>query len=138
MRAGFVLRLGMVSLLFLAACSSGDDDDDDDGVGDVIDANDVLPPADANDDDPADANDGEACAAPGAVGNENGVGEYCTPGGGECGDNSVATLCTVDFERGVPPFCTNLCFGDTCGTDASCTNDGGGPMGCVPSCVTDR
>src|SRR5690349_3733218 len=52
---------------------------------------------------------GALCAAPGAVGNAEGVGEYCTPGGGECDDNEDATYCTVDYEEGAPPFCTTPC-----------------------------
>ena len=52
--------------------------------------------------------DQAACAAPGAVGNEQGVGEYCTPGGGECDDNDGAGLCTVDYQSDAPPFCTEI------------------------------
>ncbi len=81
----------------------------------------------------------QACAAPGAVGNAGGVGEYCTEGGGECDDNDSATYCTVDYQSDAPPFCTMPCFSaDACGENASCTDDGGGGLkGCVPSCVTE-
>src|SRR5687767_13182598 len=50
------------------------------------------------------------CAAPGAMGNEEGVGKYCTAGGNECQGNGSATLCTIDYEAGAPPFCTKICF----------------------------
>lgn len=85
---------------------------------------------------PDGGSDQAACAAPGAVGNEQGVGEYCTPGGGECDDNDGAGICTVDFQSDAPPFCTEICFSDDdCGSDSVCTDNGGGPKGCVPSCV---
>lgn len=82
---------------------------------------------------------GALCAAPGAVGNAEGVGEYCTPGGGECDDNEGATYCTVDYEEGAPPFCTTPCFGDDdCGEGASCESQEGEPLdGCVPACVIE-
>jgi hypothetical protein len=80
----------------------------------------------------------EACAAPGAVGNAGGVGEYCTKGGGECDDNDEATYCTVDYQDGAPPFCTMPCFSEgTCGEGAVCTSDGGGLSGCAPDCVAE-
>ena len=82
---------------------------------------------------------GALCAAPGAVGNSQGVGEYCTPGGGECDDNEGATYCTVDYEEGAPAFCTTPCFGDDdCGEGATCESQEGQPLdGCVPACVTE-
>jgi len=136
--------------LSLAACvgDSGDDppgpvDDGDDGV-DPGDDNGGGDSGDGDDGgDAPDTPDGgvtaEACAAPGAIGNAGGVGEYCTAGGGECDDNDDATYCTVDYQSDAPPFCTMPCFSaDACGEDASCTDDGGGGLkGCVPLCVTE-
>ena len=81
--------------------------------------------------------DPNACAAPGAVGNALGVGEHCTRDGGQCGDNSKAVICTVDFRPLAPPFCTIFCRqDDECGADSVCTGDGtGGQAGCVPMCM---
>lgn len=137
-----------LATLSLSACAtdSGDDpppvdDGNDDGDGDDEDGDDD----DGGDDDGGDNSgspDGgtteEACASPGALGNAGGVGEYCTPGGGECDDNDEATYCTVDYQDGAPPFCTMPCFGaDECGDDATCADDGGPLMGCAPLCVTE-
>src|SRR5262245_18196978 len=70
------------------------------GVGDPVHASDAPsggpdidapPPATA---DGAAPSDGSLaiCSGPGALGNSLGVGEYCTPGGIECADNTGATL----------------------------------------------
>jgi hypothetical protein len=150
--SSLILSLLMaLATLSLAACAtdSGDDpppvdDGNDDGDGDDGDGDDGDGD-DGGDDDggdnPGSPDSGtteEACASPGAVGNAGGVGEYCTPGGGECDDNDAATYCTVDYQDGAPPFCTMPCFGaDDCGDDATCADDGGPLMGCAPLCVTE-
>ena len=141
------LILGLlVSLtpLLLAACV-GDSGDDPPPVDDGDDGDDGSGGDNGGDDGDAPGTpDGggtptQACAAPGAIGNAGGVGEYCTEGGGECDDNESATYCTVDYQSDAPPFCTMPCFSaDACGEDASCTDDGGGGLkGCVPLCVTE-
>ena len=150
--SSLILSLLMaLTTLSLAACASdsGDDpppvdDGSDDGDGDDGDGDDGDGDDGGDDDggDEAGAPDGgsteEACASPGAIGNAGGVGEYCTPGGGECDDNDGATYCTVDYQDGAPPFCTMPCFGaDECGEDATCADDGGPLMGCAPLCVTE-
>lgn len=82
--------------------------------------------------------DPNACASPGAAGNELGVGEYCTMGGGQCSDNTGALFCTADVGAS-PPFCTKPCaMTSQCGTNATCRGQGtadGGQMGCVPNCL---
>ncbi len=152
--SSLILSLLMaLATLSLAACAtdSGDDpppvdDGNDDGDGDDGDGDDGDGDGDDGGDDDGGDNPGspdsgtteEACASPGAVGNAGGVGEYCTPGGGECDDNDAATYCTVDYQDGAPPFCTMPCFGaDDCGDDATCADDGGPLMGCAPLCVTE-
>ncbi|HEY6460687.1 MAG TPA: PHB depolymerase family esterase [Polyangiaceae bacterium] len=68
--------------------------------------------------------DPENCVPPGTPNNEAGIGGYCSPGGGQCGAD---TLCTADF--GAPAhawFCTNLCND---GGVANCGSPG-------PACVT--
>jgi hypothetical protein len=85
---------------------------------------------------------GAGCGEPCAPGNDFGVGMYCTPGGGECGDtpDRLAPFCTVDFDDTAPAFCTRPCEpGDDlamCGEDAVCTGQGG-DTGCVPVACTD-
>lgn len=92
----------------------------------------ALPP-DAPTPDTAPA--GDKCAEPGSVGNDKGVGKYCTKGGNECSGNGSATLCTVDFDATRPSFCTMLCTGDgDCGMNASCEGEGF-MMGCAPACL---
>ncbi|HEU5055805.1 MAG TPA: hypothetical protein VFU21_04750 [Kofleriaceae bacterium] len=150
--SNLILSLLMTLTITSLACAtdSGDDPpgpvedgDGDDGDGDDGDGDGGGDEGGDGGDDPGGAPDGgnqeEACASPGAVGNAGGVGEYCTPGGGECDDNDAATYCTVDYQSDAPPFCTMPCFGaGDCGADSTCTSDGGGPlMGCVPLCVTE-
>lgn len=73
------------------------------------------------------------CGKPGMTGNEKGVGQYCTAGGGQCMNGS---FCPADFGFG-QTFCTVPCTGtsDTtsCGTNAECQCQGG-QCGCIPSC----
>ncbi len=70
---------------------------------------------------------GSSCIAPGAKGNDKGVGAYC--------DKSVrcpdGMLCTGDFGE-TPSFCTIICSADAdCGSAASCYHDPRGSA-CVP------
>lgn len=64
------------------------------------------------------------CIQPGDVGNDIGVGHYCTPGGNECADFPLATLCLADVAQ--PEwFCTRIGCDETtnCGADAGCLID---------------
>lgn len=87
---------------------------------------------------PADACSGEtACATECNVGNNLGVGRFCTGGNGECNANPAPFLfCTDDYEpdgtgKG---FCTGACGSDAdCGDDAFCSGSGMGSKGCVPA-----
>lgn len=72
------------------------------------------------------------------LGNDYGVGHYCSKGGGECA-GLTAALCTVDFEDTTETFCTRPCNPDDdvelqCGQNAVCRGEeagGSGPSGCV-------
>lgn len=75
----------------------------------------------------------ESCAQPGDIGNENGVGTFCTPTGGECRAFPLAPLCLASAAPDDGQwFCTRLCRDDSqCGTDAVCVMETRG-AGCVP------
>jgi hypothetical protein len=74
----------------------------------------------------------DSCVQPGDMGNEIGVGEYCTPLGGQCADNSVAQFCLADVGQD-QWMCTRIgCDENTdCGANTGCliTDDG---SACVP------
>lgn len=141
-----MLRRGLFAsalLSLVAACGPSNTTDAGDGGSgmDVVGA-DAAPdtaPADA----PREAEAGGGCTTPPMpsdpcvrpcdVGNERGVGRYCTPGGGECAGNRTGILiCTVDVEPSGPAFCTTPCTTDAnCGTGAMCVHESAG-SGCVP------
>jgi len=74
----------------------------------------------------------ESCIQPGDLGNQLGVGEYCSPLGGECTDNTDAQLCLADVGQD-QWMCSRIgCTEETdCGEGAGCliTSDG---SACVP------
>lgn len=80
------------------------------------------------------------CGFPCDEGNELGVGEYCTTADEQCGDNSLATICSDVLNGSIAAnsfYCTQLCTPDTdCGSGASCVCApllGGGEIcGCTP------
>lgn len=74
-----------------------------------------------------------ACVQPGEPGNANGVGEYCTPGGGQCQDNPLAPLCLADVGQD-QWFCSRIgCDEMTdCGPDAGCLIVSGQGSACLP------
>lgn len=78
-----------------------------------------------------------SCTQPGAVGNELGVGEYCTPLGKQCQDNESAQLCLADVGQD-EWMCTRIGCTEAadCGADAGClvTDDG---AACVPCACDD-
>jgi hypothetical protein len=76
------------------------------------------------------------CVASGTASNAEGVGGYCSPGGGQCdtaGPGGSPTLCSADY--GAPAhgwFCTYPCAGPAaCGTGMLCVSTAAG-AGCVP------
>lgn len=113
----------LISSLALCACSNGDAPKD---AG-----------ADAADAGPDVIIDPQNCVAPGTKPNDQGMGGYCSPGGGQCdtaGPGGAARICTADV-TGTPEhawFCTYPCTTSaTCGTGASCISNSQG-SGCVP------
>ncbi len=80
----------------------------------------------------ADPTPAESCVRPGDVGNNNGVGQYCTPSGSECAGFDLAPLClaAVGQEQW---FCTRIgCDATTdCGQGAGCLLEQQGSA-CVP------
>jgi hypothetical protein len=94
--------------------------------------------SDAHPDVIIDPND---CVAVNAKPSEDGVGSYCSPGGGQClhaGTGGVATLCTADFQAPAHEwFCTL-----PCNTTSQCGPGGGtcisAPFAqiCVPASCT--
>jgi hypothetical protein len=68
-----------------------------------------------------------SCIQPGDPGNAQGVGHYCTQGGGECAQFPKANICLADLGQS-ETFCTKIgCqTQDDCGDNAGCHID---PMG---------
>ena len=88
--------------------------------------------------------DPQNCVAPTAKNNDQGIGGYCSPGGGQCdyaGPGGTPRICTADVP-GNPPhdwFCTTPCDDPTvkCGLGAQCVASPAGKE-CVPdSCTSD-
>lgn len=73
-----------------------------------------------------------SCIQPGDTGNEIGVGEFCTPLGGECEDNTDAQLCLADVGQD-QWMCSRIGCTETtdCGEGAGCVITGDGSA-CVP------
>jgi hypothetical protein len=53
------------------------------------------------------------CAAAGDPGNETGVGEFCSPSGGQCLGNTGASLCLGDFVQESFANRTMICADDS-------------------------
>ncbi len=73
----------------------------------------------------------DGCGQPDDLGNELGIGLYCTADGNECADNGVANFCIAAFSS--HNYCTKiLCQDDSeCGTGAHCATESAGSA-CVP------
>lgn len=70
------------------------------------------------------------CGDSGDPGNEDGVGKYCTAGGGQC-VGTGAPICSADIQAG-PGLCSKPCSTDAdCGTGAVCMAGSLG-SGCEP------
>jgi hypothetical protein len=78
------------------------------------------------------AGGGASCVKAGDMGNAQGVGAFCTPGGMECAKFPLAGLCLADVGQ-TPPMCTRIsCKSDAdCGDAAHCHCQDG-QSGCVP------
>jgi len=75
----------------------------------------------------------ESCKHPGDVGNDKGIGTYCSPAGNQCFDFPYAGICLADFGQD-QWFCTKInCQDDSvCGQNAICLMDPAGSA-CVPN-----
>lgn len=107
---GLAISLAGVAIMLGSGCGGGASD----------------PPVDA---DPTPA---ESCVRPGDVGNNVGVGQYCTPEGGECAPYDLAPLCLATVGQ-AQWFCTRIgCDATTnCGEGAGCLIESQGSA-CVP------
>ncbi len=78
---------------------------------------------------------------PTGTGNEENVGAFCSPGGGECLNYDRATLCAIDLDPEGDNFCIAIgCRAhDECGEQACCTGRVDQPVkACVPKgCLTE-
>lgn len=71
------------------------------------------------------------CGDPGDPGNADGVGKYCTKGGGQC-IGTGSPICSADIESGSPGLCSKPCLSDSdCGAGAVCYGSSLG-KGCEP------
>lgn len=80
----------------------------------------------------------ESCVVPGGMGNVEGVGEYCSPLGGQCEDNKTAQLCLADVGQD-QWFCSKIgCDATTdCGDGAGCHIEQGQGSACIPCACDD-
>lgn len=127
----FVLAVaaGAATSFFVIACPTSSSEGEGEGEGEEKPCGDFVP-------EPADV-----CIP--VCGNEQGVGQPCTRGGGECNDfiGNGAGFCTVDFDQTTNlAYCTRPCDVDAdCGSDSACVGDPadpGGSTGCIPAaCV---
>ncbi len=79
-----------------------------------------------------------SCIQPGDHGNSKGVGEYCSPGGGQCSQFAEAGLCLADVGQD-QWFCTRIGCDETtdCGEGAGCHLEAGAGSACVPCACDD-
>jgi hypothetical protein len=76
------------------------------------------------------------------IGNELGVGAWCSPAGNQCAKYSLTCGIDADPKEG-SYFCVKLCtLNSECGTGACCTgdplNENGGQRACVPNICPDK
>lgn len=121
----------LATLLVLAAC--GDSGSGTGGSGGVAPSGGSPPEGGSSEGGGPPA---ASCIQPGEPGNSIGVGESCTPLGGECADNTDAQLCLADVGQD-QWMCSRIGCTETtdCGEGAGCliTADG---SACVP-CMCD-
>jgi hypothetical protein len=116
--------LGTFALLATAGCG----DDAGDGSGTSGGAGGETATGGAG----GDPTPAESCTHPGDVGNDKGVGQYCTPTGKQCVDFPEAALCLASVGQD-QWFCTRINCDETtdCGEGAGCLITGDGSA-CVP------
>lgn len=122
------MRIAVVSLLTIAACTNVNNSGDGGTEGGPDVAPDVII-------------DPQNCVAPGTANDDEGVGGYCSPGGGQCsasGPGGSPRICTADLAGTAAHtwYCTYPCMGpNDCGTGAQCANTSEGMMCVPPACA---
>ena len=140
MSPGNTIALVLAAIACVAGgCSSDDEGDGTDGGG----ASSSSGAGASTSTGAGSGGDGEAtpeesCVQPGDHGNNLGVGEYCTPTGGECEGFDEAGLCLASVGQD-QWFCTQIGCDETtdCGEDAGCLITGDGSA-CVPCRCSDH
>jgi len=78
---------------------------------------------------------GAGCQVSTALGNNLGVGRFCTPDGDECADNGSANFCLAAFSDENNYCSVILCTDDAdCGDGASCISEGPGSACILDTC----
>lgn len=129
-----MMRTALVVVFALvAALGCSDDDDGSSGSGGSSGSAGGGNGGSAGDPTPPDS-----CVRPGDKGNDKGVGEYCTPAGGECAGFPEAPLCLASVGQ-EQWMCTRIgCDSTTdCGEGAGCLITGQGSA-CVPCRCDDQ
>jgi hypothetical protein len=123
-----------ISILSLLACSSDETGDAAAGTGGAATTSSATGSAGGG----GDPTPAASCKRPGDEGNDKGVGEYCTPGGGECSGFAEAGLCLADVGQD-QWFCTRIGCDETtdCGEGAGCHVEEGAGSACVPCACDD-
>src|SRR5262245_8867789 len=118
MKRTFALVFASASILSVNACSSNGSG----GTGGASSSSSSSSSASTSGSGPMTP--ANSCSQPGDHGNSHGVGEYCTPGGGQCAQFPQAGLCLADVGQD-QWFCTRIsCKMDAdCGENATCVMD---------------
>ena len=124
--------LGLFVCASVTGCGDSDADGDGGSGGGGTTTGGTTKAASTGNGPPADS-----CIQPGDMGNELGVGEYCSPLGKQCMDNAAAQLCLADVGQD-QWMCTRIgCDATTdCGQGAGCLIVQGEGSACVP-CMCD-
>jgi hypothetical protein len=124
--------LSLVACVAVTGCGDSDADGDGGSGGGGTTTTGGTTKATSTGGPPADS-----CIQPGDMGNELGVGEYCSPLGKQCMDNAAAQLCLADVGQD-QWMCTRIgCDATTdCGEGAGCLIVQGEGSACVP-CMCD-
>jgi hypothetical protein len=130
---GFLSWLALATVLAVAGCGSSSNNGDG-GAADLS-VNAASP----------DMALLSRCGHPGDVGNNLGVGKFCTNLGPDCTGNGMATMCSALFNGQTPSaddayFCSFQCVStdppDVCGENAKCLCNASNLCACIPtSCV---
>ena len=107
------LLITAVVCVFVASCGGGGSDKPPDAAVDAFQS---------------------TCGHPGDMGNELGIGKFCTSLG-DCSSTSMAKLCSQVGDA-TTHFCTKTCAmgsTDQCGTNTMCVCNSSNQCGCTPN-----